>query len=344
MHPGNMKCPHYFVVSLIPPPHLPRHPSVAISSAPTRGPRHSFSATQHSPRAVMGHHDDAGASRAYVPAAGPGQSWARACSETGCTHLAGQNCQNAQGRRCGAHCWCSNHSRRSSRRGPARGTDAPSRSAARFAMRHSAILRATTENALAIMQTVGLERARQFPSLTKEPDRARRWLIKLALMRMTTEHTMPDGAYPALPVLDWLSSFDNAVHPALLDAIAQAAAAVLTPARAAELGHQLVTSAAEAFARTSCDRPSWRATTARASSAGRQRSADTARQSRAGGNVNIDDTNTAKHARSRSVPPRPQRLRSGHRKPRGRRIHRPNGYPSTAGARGHAPPAGGTSC
>ena len=170
-------------------------------------------------------------------------------------------------------------------------------------MRHSAILRATTENALAFMQTVGLERARHFPSLTKEPDRARRWLIKLALMRMTTELTMPDGAYPALPVLDWLSSFDNAVHPALLDAIAQAAAAVLTPARATELGHQLVTSAAEAFARKSFDRPSWRATNARASSDGRQRSADTARHARAGGNINVDDAGAAKHARSRSVPP-----------------------------------------
>jgi len=176
-------------------------------------------------------------------------------------------------------------SRRAKRGGNARGADAPSRSAARFAMRYSEELRAATDNALAFMASVGSARARDIPPLHAEPERAKRMLIKLALMRMTAESGEGSTRGRCRAVLGWLCSFDCAVRPALLGTIAQAAAAALTPERVAEPGRELLASVADAFAHAGHERTPGVAHSTCASSRRRERSADAPRHASAGKNL-----------------------------------------------------------
>jgi len=136
-----------------------------------------------------------------------------------------------------------------------------------------------------VMASVGSTRARDILSLHAEPERARRMLIKLALMRMTAEGGEGSTRGCGRAVLDWLWPFDCAVRPALLGTIAQAAAAALTPERVAEPGRELLASVADAFARAGHERAPGVAPSTCASSRRRERSADAPRRASAGKNL-----------------------------------------------------------
>jgi len=121
-------------------------------------------------------------------------------------------------------------------------------------------------------------------------------------MKMITEDARDDGPCRDHTVWDWLSSFDGAIHPALLDAIAEAAAAALTPNRAIALGRELVASAAAAFARAGDDAAPWAAGNARPSPPRRQGSAGAMRNASAAKIAGAAVAAAANAARSRSVP------------------------------------------